>query len=249
MLGLHWLGPRHGRVPDAQPARRWRAWRVADADTPTRRRVAPWHDGNLDWTGAVDRRPVPDRAAASAGCARTSSGRGVTHRAPLAHAVGRRARRRSSRAALGRRRGDRPARPRFAPVPAARGRPPHRRHELLHARAGGGDRARDRGLPRAGKRLERHRLQLPRRPLRDGLRGPRRRGRPERDRRARAGIQLRHGRRRADRQLHRGRRRRPRSRTRSSGCSPGASTSRTSTRSRRSSTPRAATRSSGPASS
>ena len=113
-------------------------------------------------------------------------------------------------------------------------------------RAGGGDRARDRGLPRAGKRLERHRLQLSRRPLRHGLRGPRRRHRPERDRRARAGLQLRHGRRRADRQLlathaaagAAGRARR--------ACSPGASTSRTSTRSRRSSTPRAATTSSRP---
>ena len=44
--------------------------------------------------------------------------------------------------------------------------------ELVHAGAGGRDRARDRGLPREGERLERHRLQLSRRPLRHRLRGP-----------------------------------------------------------------------------
>ena len=66
---------------------------------------------------------------------------------------------------------------------------------------GAGDRARDRDLPREGERLERHRLQLPDRPLRHGLRGPRRRDRPERDRRARRGLQHRLGRRRADRHV------------------------------------------------
>ena len=58
-----------------------------------------------------------------------------------------------------------------------------------------------------GKRLERHRLQLPRRPLRPGLRGPLRRDRAERGRRPRRGVQHRLGRRRAARrvQLARGR--------------------------------------------
>ena len=124
------------------------------------------------------------------------------------------------------------ATPLYAPDAPARGRAPHGGHELLHARAGGGDRARDRGLPRAGERLERHRLQLPRRPFRHGLRGPRRRHRPQRDRRARAGLQHRHGRRRADRQLLVATSAARHSGTRSSGCSRGGSTSRTSIRSR-----------------
>ena len=41
----------------------------------------------------------------------------------------------------------------------------------VHARAGGRDSAGDRGLPRQVERLERHRLQLPRRPVRHRLRG------------------------------------------------------------------------------
>ena len=65
-----------------------------------------------------------------------------------------------------------------------------------------GDRARYRGLPRAGKRLERHRLQLSRRSLRHGLRRSRRRRRAERDRRARRRVQHRDDRDCAARQLH-----------------------------------------------
>ena len=55
-----------------------------------------------------------------------------------------------------------------------------------------------------GERLERHRLQLPRRPLRPGLRGPVRRHHAQRDRRARARVQHGQRRHRADRQLHDG---------------------------------------------
>ena len=47
----------------------------------------------------------------------------------------------------------------------------------------------DRGLPRRGQRLERHRLQLPRRQVRPGLRRPVRRHDADRDRRARGGVQ------------------------------------------------------------
>src|SRR5215211_281994 len=64
-----------------------------------------------------------------------------------------------------------------------------RRSWGAHARAVGGGRPRDPGLPRARKRLGRHRLQLPRRPLRPGLRGALGRRRAERDRRACAGVQ------------------------------------------------------------
>ncbi len=56
----------------------------------------------------------------------------------------------------------------------ARRRASHRRDELVLAIPGGCDRARDRGLPRASERLERHRLQLSRRPVRHGVRGSRR---------------------------------------------------------------------------
>ena len=68
---------------------------------------------------------------------------------------------------------------------AGRLRPPHGQHERLRARGLGGDRARDRALPPRLQPLERHRLQLPRRPVRPGVRGPRGRDRPGRDRRAR----------------------------------------------------------------
>ena len=60
----------------------------------------------------------------------------------------------------------------------------------------------DRALPREGKRLERHRLQLPRRQVRQRVRGSCRRHRPQRDRRARPGVQHRLRRGRGDRQLH-----------------------------------------------
>src|SRR5919106_581735 len=57
------------------------------------------------------------------------------------------------------------------------------------AGGGGGDRQGDPALPREGERLERHRLQLPRRPLRDGVRGAVRRHRAQRRWSARAWLQ------------------------------------------------------------
>ena len=75
-----------------------------------------------------------------------------------------------------------------------RGRASHRRDEQLHRCAVGRDRARHRALPREGERLERHRLQLARRQVRAGVRGPLRRGRQEGDRRALARLQHRLGR-------------------------------------------------------
>ena len=56
-------------------------------------------------------------------------------------------------------------------------RPPHGDRERLRARGLGRDRARHRPLPPRLQRLERPRLQLPRRQVRPGLRGPRRRHR------------------------------------------------------------------------
>ena len=81
------------------------------------------------------------------------------------------------------------------------GRPSHRRPERLLPRRGRGDREGHPALPRQGKRLERHRLQLPRRPLRHGVRRPVRRSRAQRDRRACAGVQHRVGRSRAPRDV------------------------------------------------
>ena len=116
------------------------------------------------------------------------------------------------------------------------------RFSIVHHTAGRNDYSRaeaaaivkgDPALPRAGERLERHRLQLPRRPLRHDLRGPVRRRRAQRRRRARARVQHRFGRNRAARDVREhGSFAAPR-RRRSPSCSPGASTSPTSIRLRR----------------
>ena len=73
--------------------------------------------------------------------------------------------------------------------PSLRGHPPHRRHERLPAGPVGRDRPWHRALPRQGERMERHRLQLPRRQVRPGLRRSLRRDQPERRRRSRGGVQ------------------------------------------------------------
>ena len=96
------------------------------------------------------------------------------------------------------------------------------------------DRARDRGLPREGKRLGRHRLQLPRRRVRPGVRRTLGRHRAQRRRRTLGRVQQGHRRCVDDRQLRTRRLRRRRSRTRSSSCSRGGSTSVTSIRAPRS---------------
>ncbi len=104
-------------------------------------------------------------------------------------------------------------------------RAPHGQHERLRAGGLGGDRARDRQVPPRPPRLERRRLQLPRRPVRPDLRGPRGRRRPGDRRRAGAGLQQRLDRRRVHRHLHR---RSPRPRpewTHSRGSSAGSSRS------------------------
>ena len=76
---------------------------------------------------------------------------------------------------------------------------------------------------RTTKRLARHRLQLPRRPLRADLRGPRGRDRPGRHRRAGAGLQRRLDGRREHRHVQRRRRRRPTPCTRWPSCWRGSS--------------------------
>ena len=182
MLALHWIGSGSVSYRVHRLHGGWSAWVTADAD------VAP--DGG---TGPLARRqPRLDRSRrrravpAARGCAPAARVRALVAGHDKAvpadqrdgHACDRLARR------LGRRRGDRAREAAHRARRPARGRAPHRGHELVHGGPGGGDRARHRGLPREGKRLERHRLQLFGRPVRDRLRGPRRRHRQERDRRA-----------------------------------------------------------------
>ena len=151
--------------------------------------TAPAAGTTAAWTGRA--RPSASlfaRTARSSACGATSFSR-----ACLPHRCGRQprqARRRSSRA------------PRGTPTrrSCARSRviASSIRVAIVHhtagtndytPRAGGGDRARHRALPRRRQRLERHRLQLSRRPVRHDLRGSRRWNRPERRRRACAGVQ------------------------------------------------------------
>ena len=196
MVGLHWQGSGTPWYRTRSASGRWSAWLPADDDWG---RVGVWRRSNPDWVGtanAIQIRNVGTRDAAP--------------RVPPLEPAGERSR--PSRAArrcaddhlarrLAGRRGD-PARAAAVRTDAAvRARPPHRQLEQLHVRAVGVDRARHRGLPREGKRLERHRLQRARRSLRPGVRRPLRRHRQERHRRALARVQHRLGRRRADRHV------------------------------------------------
>ncbi len=81
-------------------------------------------------------------------------------------------------------------------------RPPHGERRRLRARGVAGDHPRDRALPPRFQRLERHRLQLPRRPLRRDLGGPRGRRRGRRRRRPGAGLQQQLDRHRLPRHVH-----------------------------------------------
>ena len=81
-------------------------------------------------------------------------------------------------------------------------RAPHGHRGRLRAGGIGRDRPRHRPLPPRLQRLERHRLQLPRRPLRRDLRGPRGRRRSGRDRRPGAGLEQRLDRHRLPRDVH-----------------------------------------------
>ena len=90
---------------------------------------------------------------------------------------------------MARGRGDREGEARLCGRAPHGARPPHRGNEHVHAAPGARRRSCDPALPRQGERLERHRLQRARRPLRHRLRGPCGRPRPERRRRARPRVQ------------------------------------------------------------
>ena len=202
LVGLHWQGTGTVRFRVRSVGGSWSEWVTAapeaedqpDAGTAERakhaalaarqpvvgRRVRPHRvpEVRTDHPAACVLRPEPVRRDPSASA---PEGRCAADRLPRG---------------LGRGRVD-PAR--GAPLRAERPRrrrPSHRRLERLHGGGVGGDRPRDPRLPRQGQRLERHRLQLPRRQVRQGLRGPLRRHRPERHRGARGGVQHRLRRRR-----------------------------------------------------
>ena len=206
----------------------WSAWRAGGRRRPHPERLAPRRP-RLD--RRRDAHPLPDARPRDARprVLRRQPGRASSP----APAAGRRLAAHHLALLVAGRRVDPPRSPEVQRRRALRRRAPHRRLEQLHARAVGGDRARHRGLPREGQRLERHRLQLSRRQVRPGVRGPLRRHRQGRDRRARGGLQHRLGRRRGARELRHVEASRLRRRRRSSRCSPGGSISRTSIRSRR----------------
>jgi hypothetical protein len=102
---------------------------------------------------------------------------------------------------VGRRRVDRGGAARVHRRRPRRLRAPHRERQRLRLQRVGEHRARDRTVPRQEQGLERHRLQLPGRPVRADLRGARGRGAPVRSRRAHARLQRERQRRRGDRRL------------------------------------------------
>ena len=148
---------------------------------------------------AVERHPLPDHGTRF----RYEGVIRAQPRAPRAVACAERRRIAPHRPAerLGRRRDNSPKRTPVRRHGAARHRPSHRRTERLLARPGGRDHAGHRGVPREVERLERHRLQLPRRPLRHRVRRALRRERAECRRSARARVQHRIRRRRSDRNV------------------------------------------------
>ena len=109
-------------------------------------------------------------------------------------------------------------------------RAPHRQRQRLHAGRGAGAPPQHLRLPRAVPRLERHRLQLPHRPLRPDLGGPVRRHRPRRRRCPHPRLQRRLLRRLGDRQLRAGQAEPGDCSRRTAPCSPGSSRCTASTR-------------------
>jgi hypothetical protein len=54
MLALHWLGSGKVGYRVHRLHGSWTAWVTADADVAPDGGTGPWHDGNLDWSGAAD---------------------------------------------------------------------------------------------------------------------------------------------------------------------------------------------------
>ena len=164
------------RLVRASRARRARARRRACAE---RHRPRVHGRGGRTPVPAAGSRERPDRAVRARAHGRAARARarrpGLAAHHHLPHRVGRRLRAAARRADVRRR--------------AGRVRPPHGRHERLRAFRQRRHRARHRALSPRHQRLERHRLQLPRRQVRPGLRRPCGRDRVGRGGRPGAGLQ------------------------------------------------------------
>ena len=203
LVGLHWRGPGTVRFRTRSLDGHWSAWRTADPEDNDggERSASGWQLGSP----LLDRRVrwAPGQHRGRVTRVRAYFVRSARHRGREAHphAAARGQADDHHACAVGRERGDPPRDAGLRRQRPPRDRPPHGRLEQLHGGPIGRDRAGDRDLPRQGQRLERHRLQLPRRQVRPDLRGPVRRHDAGRDRGARDGVQRGQHRGRADRQL------------------------------------------------
>ena len=181
LVGLHWQGPGTVEFRTRTVSGRWSGWRPAapeDEDRPDRFALGAVAPGLAAREPVLDGRVEPARGAharaASRACAPGTSGARSTGEPSADARAGGRAGDRDADAVEGQR-ADPPCGPLVRHLAVVRRRPPHRRRQHVHARAVGGDRPRDPDVPRAGERLERPGLQLPRRQVRPGVRGPVRR--------------------------------------------------------------------------
>ena len=206
LVGVHWQGSGRVELRTRTSSGAWSPWQTAAPEAEDRPdRGAPGtHAARLD-----GRQPVvgPRLDAAGGAHGRPGDARASVVRAQPCrarpHPAGRLrgvAEDRSEKRLEGRRE-DRAVGTALRTRAALRRRPSHRRLERVPAGGVRGDRARDRALPRQGQRLGRHRLQLPRRPLRPGIRGPPRRVAAQRHRCARGRVQHRLGRHRGHRDV------------------------------------------------
>ncbi len=194
LVGVHWRGSGRVELRTLAASGTWSPWRLAAPeaeDRPDRgvseRSRSGWTVGNPWWAPGSTRLEVRTvgKVTQSAGLVRTQP----VCAYPAAHGGDGGLAEDRAEKRLERQREDRAERATLCARAALRPRPPHGRLQLVQARGIRGDRSRHRALPREGQRLERHRLQLSRRPLRPGLRGAGRRDAAQRHRRSRGGVQ------------------------------------------------------------
>ena len=161
----------------------WSAWQQADDDWG---RSGVWRKSNAVWTGTASAIQIRTRGDVTHVREYLLWSPPVHEHGPDASDHGLADDRDAHRLARGG--GDPPRQAALRAVAAVRARAPHGHGERVLVQPVGVDRARHRGLPRAGKRLGRHRLQLSRRRVRPGVRRPLRRDHEERRRRALAGF-------------------------------------------------------------
>ena len=201
LVGLRWARGSHvqAQIRARVAGGRWTRWTpLHAAHAPDGERAPAGTDPAF--TGAADE--IQLRLRGSARGLRLRFVRALPH-APAPRARAAQAARPADPAArrLGRRAGAAAIRPELRDG-AGGVRPPHGERRRLRARGVAGDHPRDRALPPRLQRLERHRLQLPRRPLRRDLGGPCGRRRGRRRRRPGAGLQQQLDRHRLPRHVH-----------------------------------------------